>query len=314
MTIQVYTHEACLEHRLFPFFAEKPERLQVLRPLFAELALPMAAAGRVSSADLLRAHDPAYVAHVKAISEMGFLRATYNQISAHQVQWYTRISPQSYDAASYSAGLVTQAIDDVRAGRVQRAFCAGRPPGHHAGPDWGEGFCLFSNVGIGALAAVERGLGRVAVIDFDRHHGNGTQAVLTQHGAHPDILFVSSYQAGCKYSTEGQEPVSNIITVPIPVKSSFAAVADLYQRAVLPALDAFKPDLLMFSAGFDLHKSDPLSSVRLEDRDYSDLTSMVKEAAGCSSRNVPVVSVLEGGYNLKALPLCVANHLRALAW
>lgn len=186
-------------------------------------------------------------------------------------------------------------------------------PSHHAGPNWGEGFCLFSNVGIGALAAVERGIGRVAVVDFDRHHGNGTQAVLTRQGANPDILFISSYQAGCKYNSEAKGHIDNVIPVPIPLQSSFDTVAALYQRDVLPALEAFKPDLLMFSAGFDLHKSDPLSSVRLEDRDYYDLTSMVKEAAGCSSRNVPVVSVLEGGYNLKALPLCVANHLRALA-
>lgn len=208
---------------------------------------------------------------------------------------------------------MTQAVDDVVAGKVTRAFCAGRPPGHHAGPASGEGFCLFSNVAIGALAALDRGVARVAVVDFDRHHGNGTQMTLLREGPREDVLFVSSYQEGCKYSGNAMKNHPHMVSVPIAVGSSFAQVCSQYYRKVVPALKAFKPDLLLISAGFDLHKSDPLSSVQLESKDYYDLTRLIVDAAKSDRPDLPVVSVLEGGYNLKALKDCVGYHLKALA-
>lgn len=310
--LNVYYHPSSLDHKGFPGFAERPARLKKLTAVFNELALPVIQPNGATEAMLHRAHTPEYVAHVKSIGEKGLIRATAANITSDHVQWYTRVSKGSYKAATDAAGAVCQAVEDTLSGKCNRAFCAVRPPGHHAGPERGEGFCLFNNVAIGALHALDYGAQRVAVIDFDRHHGNGTQDIVEKSGD-GKILFISSYQDGCKYSKNAAEGriSPDVLTVPIPEKSGFAAVEALFRQQVIPALHAFRPDIILISAGFDMHKTDPLTNLRLESSDYETLTGLIVDAANtlCQGR---VVSALEGGYELKALESCVRHHLTAL--
>lgn len=306
MSVRVYTHQNCLEHRLYPFFAEKPERLYSVVDELTGMGLNPQSARKAGVDEIALAHSRNYIHHIEQVSDSGPALAFARQLMAGRVQWYTRISKGSYQAARHAAGAVMQGIEDIAAGQAERVFCAVRPPGHHAGPISGEGFCLFNNVAIGTLKAQALGFERVAVVDFDRHHGNGTQDILNGQDG---VLFVSSYQAGCKYSGNVPQAAHNIVPVPIPVGSRFNTVAALYEQQVLPRLRAFKPDLLLISAGFDLHESDPLSSIKLTAADYAPLTRSLVRAADC-----PVVSVLEGGYDLQALRNCVRHHVEALKY
>lgn len=310
--LRVYYAPSSLEHKGFPGFAEKPSRLKQLTQLFNKLALPVVTPKKGTRAQITRAHNATYVDHVENIGRKNFIAATFANIMSKNVQWYTRVSTGSFGAAVDAAGSVCQAVEDTLAGKCRRAFCAGRPPGHHAGPNKGEGFCLFNNVAIGALHALEHGAMRVAIIDFDRHHGNGTQDIIEQHGK-DNILFISSYQDGCKYNHNKDEGRISpaVLTVPIPEKSDYKTVEALYRQNVIPALYDFKPDIILLSAGFDMHVSDPLTNIRLEAKDYHALTTLFVQAANdlCQGR---IVSALEGGYDIKALEDCVSNHLRAL--
>ncbi len=310
--LNVYYHPDCLKHKGFPGFSEKPKRLHGLAEMFNALSLPVIRPNPAGDEMLLRAHEAEYIDHVKSISEKSRVMATVANIRSEMVQWYTRVSPGSYAAAVDAAGAVCAAVEDTLSGKCNRAFCAVRPPGHHAGPMRGEGFCLFNNLAIGALHALEHGAGRVAIIDFDRHHGNGTQAIVEKSG-NGHLLFVSSYQEGCKYDhNERSGRLSpEVLTVPIPEHSGYATVEDLYKQQVIPALYDFKPDLILISAGFDMHKSDPLTNLKLESEDYGALTALLVKAANdlCGGR---IVSALEGGYEIKALKSCVRSHLKAL--
>ncbi len=310
--LNVYFHPSSLEHKGFPGFAERPARLKKLAPIFNKLGLPVITPPAVDDALLKRVHDADYVEHVKGISEKGLIAATAANIKSKYVQWYTRVSKGSYTAATYAAGAVAQAVEDTLTDKCNRAFCAIRPPGHHAGPATGEGFCLFNNVAIGAQHALDLGAKKVAIIDFDRHHGNGTEDIVTKLG-NENILFISSYQDHCKYSDDarGGRVAPNILNVPIPERSDFKTVKALYCAQVIPALMEFKPDVIILSAGFDMHKSDPLTNLKLESRDYFTLTEMIVKAANDLGHG-RVVSALEGGYELKALDECVTQHLKAL--
>jgi acetoin utilization deacetylase AcuC-like enzyme len=311
-TVNVYYHPASLEHKLYPFFSEKPRRLKKLTQIFNELSLPVQAAPAAAMADVTRAHAADYIAHVKSLSEKGFVSGVAAQLNSPMVQWYTRVSPGSYEAALHAAGGVVQAVDDTLSGKCVRAFCAARPPGHHAGVSRGEGFCLFNNVAIGALHALDSGAKKVAIIDFDRHHGNGTQEIVEKFGQ-GRVMLVSSYQEGCKYGPEQGEGqlVNGVLPLPIPQHSDFSTVEALYRDKVIPTLKEFKPDLILISAGFDMHKADPLTNLKLTEQDYGKLTRMLVSAADelCGGR---VVSSLEGGYEVKALRNCVKEHLKAL--
>lgn len=312
MKVAIYYPPQSLKHVGFPFFSEKPERLGSLRELFTKLKLPITEPPKASREQMLRAHTSSYLEHVEAISNMRPLPAIIANSTSPYVQWYTRISKGSYEAGLYAAGAVCQAVQDTLSGKITRSFCAVRPPGHHAGQEKGEGFCLFSNVAIGALNALSLGAKRVAIIDFDRHHGNGTQDVVSKQSGEK-VLFISSYQNGCKYSKSSEESIilKNTVLVPIPEHSYWGTVRAEYLAKVIPALYAFKPDLLLLSAGFDMHISDPLTNIRLEAKDFYDLTKLLVNVANdlCNGR---IISVLEGGYNLRALRDCVAFHLQAL--
>ena len=254
------------------------------------------------------AHSRKYIEHVKGLSEQSLFKAFLNNTLSPYVQWYTRVSKGSYDASLYSAGGVCQAVDEVLSSKATKAFCITRPPGHHAGVEKGEGFCIFNNIAIGALHAIKKGAKKVAIIDFDRHHGNGTAEIVEK--SNKDILFISSFQDGCKYFNNKTSSNDNIVSLSIAEHSPFSVVEEMYKNEVIPKLYEFKPDIILLSAGFDMHVDDPLTNIKLESKDFYTLTKMIVSVADeiCNGR---VVSALEGGYDVQALQECVGYHVDA---
>jgi acetoin utilization deacetylase AcuC-like enzyme len=227
----------------------------------------------------------------------------------------TAICPRSLEPARAAVGAVLSAMDAVFTGSVTNAFCAVRPPGHHASADRGMGFCLFNNIAIGARYAQRRhGAERVLIVDWDVHHGNGTQDIFYEDGT---VLFFSSHQSpwypGTGSTVERGEGAGagKTINCPFPAGAGRAEILEAFHRQLLPAAEAFGPDLVMISAGFDSRIGDPLGQFTLTDRDFQDLTRLLMDfaAQSCAGR---IVSVLEGGYNLHGLALGVAAHLHAL--
>lgn len=313
MAIDVFADPQCRLHRGYLPLAERPERLDGLIALFAALGLATRPAVPASDDALALAHDLAYVRHVRALSHhrlLGQFGDYAASLASPYLQHYLRPMASTFTAATHAAGSVLAAVSAALATPRYRGFCAVRPPGHHAGPARGEGFCFFNNTALGALHAARAGL-RTAIVDFDHHHGNGTQAIVESRGDDA-ILFVSSHWEGCKYAQAARHtPHRRTIQVPIASGSRIEAVGDGYARAALPALRQFRPDLLILSAGFDMHEEDPLSSVRMRSEDYATLTGRIAEAAG-SDGALRIVSVLEGGYRVPALRDCVRHHLAAL--
>jgi len=224
----------------------------------------------------------------------------------------TVVSPGTKQAALLAVSAVCDAVDKVYTGEADNAFCAVRPPGHHAEPQRAMGFCVFNNIAIAAeYARSQYHLQRVAIVDFDVHHGNGTQDAFYSQ---PQVFYASSHQAPFYPGTgaEWETGVGNILNLPLPSGTSGAELREKYQARIFPALKAFNPQLLLISAGFDAHQDDPLASLRLIVDDYSWLTQQLLAIAGdcCGGR---VVSVLEGGYNLQALAESVAAHISCLA-
>jgi acetoin utilization deacetylase AcuC-like enzyme len=224
----------------------------------------------------------------------------------------TAVSPGSWEAALRAAGAVCQAVDDIMAGKCERAFCAVRPPGHHAFPDHAEGFCLFNNIFIGALhAQAKHGIKRVAIVDFDVHHGNGSDFMARQHNG---VFYASTHQWPLYPGTGLMEDniAGRIVNVPLASGDGSLSFRNAWSNVILPELDAFKPVLLMISAGFDAHQDDPLANINLTEDDFRWITGEFVNIAGrhCDGR---IVSVLEGGYNLDALKASTASHLSALA-
>ncbi len=305
MTTLLYSHPDCAGHETGAYHPERPERLKAVlgaleAPEFAGLErreAPLAPKERLS---LVHAAD--YVESVfRTIPETG---------SAH-LDADTVVSPGSGAAALRAVGAVTAAVDAVMAGEAKNAFCAVRPPGHHAEPARAMGFCLFNNAAIAAQhARTAHGCRKAAVVDFDVHHGNGTQAAFRTD---PELFYASTHQWPLYPGTGAREErgVGNIFNAPLPPGAGSGEFRAAMEEIVLPALDTFAPDFLVISAGFDAHARDPLAGLNLVEDDYRWVTERLAEIAArsCGGR---LVSTLEGGYDLDALGASAAAHVGAL--
>ena len=307
LTVALITHPACLEHDTGPWHPECADRLRaVLRVLEGEEFLPLMReeAPLATVEQLCRVHPSEYV---RAILNIAPAPGDSVAIDAD-----TLMSHGSREAALRAAGGATHAVDAVMEGWARRAFAAVRPPGHHAERNRAMGFCLFSHAAIAARHAQARwGLTRVAVVDFDVHHGNGTQDVFHDD---PTLFYASSHQYPCYPGTGRaveQGIAENVVNAPLPPGATGAAFRAAWSDTILPALDRFAPELLIVSAGFDAHKADPLAQLRLETADFGWITERLLEIAALHSQG-RLVSVLEGGYDLDALAASVALHVRTL--
>ena len=293
------THRACLEHDMGPHAAERPDRLRAIwAALEAEefAGIVREEAPRATPEQLARAHPADYV---RAILD---IRPGPSEIM--QLDPDTSMSAGSAEAALRAAGAGIRAVDAVMAGETRRAFCAVRPPGHHAESSRPMGFCLFSSVVVAARHAQTLGAARVAILDFDVHHGNGTQACVQDDAS---ILFASSHQMPLYPGTGAahETGVGNIINAPLPPGAG-SAVFRAAWAAILPRVAAFDPALVIVSAGFDAHRRDPLANMELEAADFAWITREILALGR------PVVSMLEGGYDLQALAESAAAHVREL--
>jgi len=305
MTTLLYTHSACLDHDPGRHHPESPARLRAVLAALDDPEFARAERREAPQADLedvIRIHSRRHVEGILgAIPKSGHVG-----IDADTV-----VSPASGEAALRAAGAVVAAVDAVMAGEADNAFCAVRPPGHHAEPQRAMGFCLFNNAAIGALRArAAHGLARVAVVDFDVHHGNGTQAAFEADGS---LFYASTHQYPLYPGTGGasETGVGNVVNVPLRPMSGSGQFRSAMTQRILPALDAFRPEFVLVSAGFDAHKSDPLAQLMLDEADYTWVTERLLEIAYRHAEG-RLVSTLEGGYDLAALAVSAAAHVRVL--
>jgi len=299
------THPACLQHDTGFGHPERADRLRAIQHALEDERFHYLAREQAPLADIAvieRVHPRSYVEGVRAA------------IPKHDHNWLdpdTIVSPGSWEAALRAAGAVVHAVDQVMAGSAKNAFCAVRPPGHHAEPARAMGFCLFNNVAVGALhARAAHGAKRVAVIDFDVHHGNGTQKAFWSD---EDLFYGSTHQMPLFPGTGAAEEigVGNICNAPLKPGDGGDEFRHAYETRILPALDAFAPDFLLVSAGFDAHINDPLAQIRLLEGDFAWVTEKLLEAAQKHTGG-KLVSTLEGGYDLDALARSTAVHVATL--
>lgn len=307
MTVALFTHPAGLEHDTGPGHPECADRLRaVLQALEHPDFVPLLRepAPEATAAQLELAHPAEYVQAILAIQPADGERIHLDPD--------TLLSHGSRGAILREAGGACAAVDAVMEGWASAAFCAMRPPGHHAERARPMGFCLFNGAAIAALHARARwGLRRVAVVDFDVHHGNGTQDIFERD---PDLLYISSHQSPCYPGTGDADETGvaqNILNLPLRPGTGSAGFRAAWERQGLPALRGFKPELVILSAGFDAHKADPLAELQVETADFGWITDQLMAAADecCGGK---LVSVLEGGYDLQALAASAALHVRRL--
>lgn len=311
----LYTNPLSLRHDTGAGHPESSARIEALNALFQTAPFkdwPQKTAHAADLDTILLAHDENYIFDLQdKTPEQGLF----------YLDGDTVLSPDSFEAALHAAGAVCNTVDDICGhdgkSKTPRAFCASRPPGHHAEPTHALGFCLMNSIFIGARHAQETyGIKKIAIVDFDVHHGNGTETMCRAHNAaHPDspILYISTH--GYPLFPMSGDPAQNDATtlnIHLPDKCASAAFRALYDNQVFPTLHNFAPDLLMLSAGFDAHKDDPLASSCLETEDYRWLTAQLCYIAAQHSQN-RVISVLEGGYDIPALNASVIAHLQALS-
>jgi acetoin utilization deacetylase AcuC-like enzyme len=308
MSTAYITHADCLRHEMGAGHPETPERLNSihehlrgaglldeLRRLDAPLAEPP---------DLKRVHDPAYVDRIFANApKEGYL----------QLDPDTAMNAYSLSAARRAAGAGVLAVDELIAGRAGNAFCAVRPCGHHATPARAMGFCIFNNIGVAAAYALEaKGLDRVAIIDFDVHHGNGTEDMFSAPDWQKRVIMASFFQHPFYPGSGTDHPAPNMFNVPLSAGSDGIAARRAFERDWLPALDGFKPQMILISAGFDAHRDDLLGGLALIEDDYAWMTRELMKVAAEHSQG-RIVSMLEGGYNLAALGRSAVAHVKTLA-
>jgi len=298
------------EHLTGEDHPEAPERLSALMDAFIasgliNLMLPLEARDATED-DLRRCHSPHYLHLARRDIQRG-----HSQLSTGD----TAICPASWEVACRSAGAVLSAIDAVFAGRCRNAFCAVRPPGHHATREAGMGFCVFNNVAVGARYAQSRhGVGRVVIVDWDVHHGNGTQDIFYEDGS---VFYFSIHQSPWYPGTGDADETGHgsgrgaTLNVPLFAGAGRAEVFAAFEEQLLPAMETFRPQLVLISAGFDSRLHDPLGMLRLTDQDFADLTRQMLELADRHADG-RLVSVLEGGYDLHGLASAAKAHVAEL--
>jgi acetoin utilization deacetylase AcuC-like enzyme len=303
MSTAFLTHPACTAHDMGPGHPESPARLAAIRQALGARGLldrlEQHAAPLATRAQLERVHSPGHVDYIFGLAPTS---------GVERIDDDTIMTPATLEAALRAAGALVAATDLVLAGTVQNAFCSVRPPGHHAERNTAMGFCFFNNIAVGAAQALSVGVRRVAVLDFDVHHGNGTEDIFASDER---VLVCSSFQHPF-YPYRSRENVpGHRVNTPLPAGTGSAAFREAIQQDWLPALDAFRPDMIFISAGFDAHRDDPLGGLQLADADYEWVTRQVVAAAArhCNGR---IVSALEGGYDLQALGRAVAAHVKVL--
>jgi acetoin utilization deacetylase AcuC-like enzyme len=293
---------------------ECPQRLDAIqdRLLISGVSLgltPMEAAPAALS-DIELAHDRMHVAALRGLSDRLRDDLMAGGPEHLQVDPDTSLNLHTWEAALHSAGAAIAATDAVIEGELENAFCATRPPGHHATRQQAMGFCFFNNVAIAAKHALDRhGLKRVAVVDFDVHHGNGTEDILAGDDR---VLMVSFFQHPFYPYNGAENPAPNMVNVPVPAYTRGMEIRELVETFWVPRLEAHRPELIFISAGFDAHREDDMGQLSLTEADYSWLTWRIRELAKKHAGG-RIVSCLEGGYNLSALARSVEAHLRALA-
>jgi acetoin utilization deacetylase AcuC-like enzyme len=299
------THPSYLLHDMGAWHPESPARLRAIEDrlhaahLFDYLAHMEALP--VTREQLLRVHDAAHV---------DFIESASPGEGVHALDPDTSMNPHTLEAARHAAGGAAMAVDRVMRGGVASAFVACRPPGHHATRNQAMGFCFFNNVAVAAAQALEQhGLERVAIVDFDVHHGNGTEDIFRDE---PRVMLCSTFQHPFYPHCGADSASDHIVNVPLPAGTSGSAYREAFSTRLLPRLEAFRPQMLFFSAGFDGHREDDMAQFGLVEADYAWITEQVMGVAGRHAGG-RIVSVLEGGYDLSALGRSVAAHIKVLA-
>ena len=299
-----------LKHKTGQGHPERPDRLSAVVNALTKSGLDKRMVRlkppSAKDQDILRCHKAAYLKQVKQDFKDGADRLSTGD---------TRICPASLNVAMRAVGGVISATDQVCSGKARNAFCAVRPPGHHATPDRGMGFCIFNNVAVAArFAQAKHKIEKVLIVDWDVHHGNGTQDIFYDDGS---VFFLSTHQSpwypgtGAKNETGTGKGQGTTMNVPLPAGSGRKAVLGAFVDRLAPAMDKFKPQLVIISAGFDSRQGDPLGRFTLTDQDFADLTKVLIDIAD-EHADGRIVSVLEGGYSLKGLASATAAHVRTL--
>jgi acetoin utilization deacetylase AcuC-like enzyme len=303
MPIAYISHHACSLHVMGDHHPEQPARLHAINDRLIASGLEMVLlhhdAPQATQEQLLRVHDADYIERVIDSAP----REGYVWLDGD-----TAMGPQTLDAALHAAGGVVHAVDLVMSGQASQAFCAVRPPGHHAERGRAMGFCFFNNVAVGAAHALAvHGLERVAIVDFDVHHGNGTEDIF---GGDERVLFCSTFQHPFYPHSGFDSTAANVVNCPLPSRADGAAFREAIGAHWLPALERFAPQLVMISAGFDAHREDDMAHLRLLEFDYAWITRRLCDIADRHADG-RVVSTLEGGYSLDALARSVVVHLKS---
>jgi acetoin utilization deacetylase AcuC-like enzyme len=303
MSIGIITHHDCLLHDMAPGHPECPARIsaidrQIVHDGF-NYEMRFLDAPRATRAQLMRVHDPDYVDEI-------FRRSPEKGTVALDPD--TSMTPFTLNAALRAAGAVVEAVDLIHEGELRRAFCLVRPPGHHAEHNRAMGFCIFNNIAVGVAHARSLGAGRIAITDFDVHHGNGTEDIVQ---GMQDVLMLSSFQHPFYPHTGTESKAANVINVPLEANTDSTGFRKAIEQTWLPALESFRPEWLFISAGFDAHRSDPLGGLQLTEDDYAWVTRQLCQIADTYGEG-RIVSSLEGGYHLESLGRSVCAHLDAM--